>query len=123
GYEIKIVPAGTGVKYDLALTDHASRTVRGVVTNGQRLVLFETLPLSQDSGTVEVDSTPRGAQIYWKDKLLIASTPDHVDLEQGHYTLRLVYKDWPEKQVVVDVKSRTTLSTNYYFENGLVSID
>ena len=123
GYLIPIVPAGTEVSYDLILDDHATKTVRGVVTNGQRLVLTETLPLSKDVGTIDLDSTPRGAKVFFKDKLLVSATPDRTQLEQGTYALRAVYKDWPEKQLSVDVKTGTTVPANFYFENGLVSLD
>jgi len=123
GFLIPVVPAGTEVAYELSLEDHATRTVRGVVTNGQRLVLSETLPRSSDVGTIDMDSTPSGAKVFWKDKLLTAATPDRIQLEQGSYTLRAQYKDWPEKQVTVEVTSRTIVPAVFNFENGLVSLD
>jgi hypothetical protein len=123
GYIIPVVPAGTEVAYDLVLDDHATRTVRGVVTNGQKLVLSETLPLSKDVGTIDMDSTPRGAKVFWRDKVLVSATPDRTQLEQGTYALRARYKDWPEKQLTVEVKSGTTVPASFYFENGLVSLD
>ncbi len=50
GFLIPIVPAGTQVSYDLLLEDHATRTVSGVVVDGQRLVLSETLPPASEGG-------------------------------------------------------------------------
>jgi len=43
----------------------------------------ETLPLSKDVGTIDMDSIPRGAKVFWKDKLLSAATPEATQLEQG----------------------------------------
>lgn len=123
GFVIPIVPAGAEVAYDLILEDHATRTVRGVVSSGQRLLFNETLPLSSEVGTIDMDSTPPGARVFWKDKLLTTATPDRVQLEQGTYTLRAQYKDWPEKQVTVDVASRKIVPAVFNFESGLVSLD
>ena len=123
GFVVPIVPAGTEVKYELSLPDHATKTLNGVVTAGQRLVFSENLPLSKDVGTLDMDSTPRGARVYWKDKLLTSATPDRVQLEQGSYVLRAVYKDWPDKQISVVLKSGNLVPANFYFENGLVAID
>jgi PEGA domain len=47
GFVIPVVPAGTEVKYELEVADRAKKTVSGVVTNGQWLILTETLPLSK----------------------------------------------------------------------------
>jgi hypothetical protein len=122
GFVIPVVPAGTEVKYELTLADHAPKTLNGTVTAGQRLIFSETLPLLRDVGFLEVDSTPSGAKVFSKDKLLISGTPDHLQLAQGNYVLRALYKDWPEKQFSVEVKSGTQISTNLYFEFGVLEI-
>jgi hypothetical protein len=121
--EIPIVAAGAEVAYDLSMLEHVPKTVRGVVTNGQKLMLSETLPLSRDSGWVDLDSTPRGAKIFLKDQLLL-TTPERKQVEQGTYTLTARYKDdWPTKQLLVEVKKGQTVSTNIYFENARVSVE
>lgn len=122
--EILIVAAGAEVAYELSMLEHVPRTVRGVVTNGQKLMLSESLPLSRDVGTIELDSTPRGAKIFLKDKLLTPATPERVRLEQGTYTLTARYKDdWPSRQIVVEVKKGLVVTTNIYFENARVSVE
>jgi hypothetical protein len=122
--EIPVVAAGAEVAYELSMLEHVPRTVRGVVTNGQKLMLSESLPLSRDVGTIELDSTPRGAKIFLKDKLLTPATPERVRLEQGIYTLTARYKeDWPSKQIVVEVKKGLVVTTNIYFENARVSVE
>jgi hypothetical protein len=122
--DIPIAAAGVEVVYELGMLEHVPRTVRGVVTNGQKLMLSESLPLSRDVGTIELDSTPRGAKIFLKDKLLTPATPDQVRLEQGTYTLTARYKDdWPTKEIKVEVKKGLTLSTNIYFENARVAVE
>jgi len=122
--EIPVVAAGAEVAYELSMLEHVPRTVRGVVTNGQKLMLSESLPLSRDVGTIELDSTPRGAKIFLKDKLLTSATPERVWLEQGTYTLTARYKDdWPSRQIVVEVKKGLVVTTNIYFENARVSVE
>jgi len=122
--EIPIVAAGAEVVYELSMLEHVPRSVRGVVTNGQKLMLSETLPLQKDVGTVDMDSTPRGAKVYWKDKLLTPATPEPAQLEQGTYTLVAKYKDdWPPKELTVQVKKADRVPANFYFENGRVAVD
>jgi hypothetical protein len=122
--EISVVAAGAEVAFELSMIEHVPRTVRGIVTNGQKLMLSESLPLSRDVGTIEFDSTPRGAKIFLKDKLLTSATPDQVRLEQGTYTLTARYKDdWPSKQIVVEVKKGIVVATNIYFENARVAVE
>jgi hypothetical protein len=122
--EIPVVAAGAEVAYELSMLDHVSGTVRGVVTNGQKLMLSESLALSKDSGWVEMLSTPLGAKVYWKDKLLTLATPEQKQLEQGTYTLVAKYKDdWPPKELTVEVKKGDTVPAKFYFENGKVSVD
>jgi hypothetical protein len=122
--EMPIVAGGVEVVYELSMFEHVPRTVRGVVTNGQKLMLSESLPLSKDSGWVELDSAPRGAKVYWGEKLLTTATPDKTRLEQGTYTLIAKYKeDWPPKELKVEVKKEATVPANFYFENGKVSVD
>jgi len=36
-FVIPVLAAGTEVKYELSLGEHVSKTVQGVITNGQRL--------------------------------------------------------------------------------------
>jgi hypothetical protein len=122
--EIPVVASGVEVAYELSMLEHVPRTVRGVVTNGQKLMLSESLPLSRDVGTIELDSTPGGAKIFLKDKLLTQATPERVQLEQGTYTLTARYKDdWPTKQMVVEVKKGLVVTTNIYFENARVAVE
>jgi len=124
--EIPILAAGTEVIFELTLPEHVARTVRGVITNRQQLTLSESLPLDRDVGTVDMDSTPRGAKVYWKDKLLTSATPEPARLEQGTYTLTAKYKEnegWPPKEMTVEVKKGTIVPVNFYFENGKVAIE
>lgn len=122
--EIPVIAANAEVAYELSMIEHVPRTVRGIVTNGQTLMLSEALPLSRDVGTIDLDSTPRGAKIFLNDKLLTSATPERVQLEQGAYTLTAKYKDdWPSKQILVDVKKGVVVSTNIYFENARVSVE
>jgi hypothetical protein len=122
--EIPIVAAGVELIYELSIVDRVPRTVRGVVTNGQKLLLSESLPLSRDVGRVDMDSTPLGAKVYWKEKLLTDRTPAATQLEQGTYTLVAKYKDdWPAKELTVEVKKGVSVPANFYFENGKVSLD
>lgn len=126
--EIPVVAAGAEVKYELAMEEHISRTARGVVTNGQKLMLSESLPLARDVGTVDMDSVPRGVRVYWKDKLLTSATPETTRLEQGTYILTAKYTDkykdeWPPTEVTVEVKKGTVVPVNFYFPNGRVSVD
>jgi len=122
--EIPVVAAGAEVAYELSMIEHVPRTVRGIVTNGQKLMLSESLPLSRDVGTIELDSTPQGAKIFLKDKLLTQATPERVQLEQGTYTLTARYKDdWPSKQIMVEVKKGLMVTTNIYFENARVAVE
>lgn len=123
--EIPAVAAGSEVSYELSKLEYAPKTVRGVVTNGQKLVLSETLLLSREAGTIDLDSTPRGAKVYLGDKILTEATPEQVQLLQGTYTLTARYKeaDWPSKQIVVNVKKGEIFSTNIYFENARVSVE
>jgi len=121
--DIPALAAGTEVKYELSLKEHISKTVRGVVTNGQKLTLTETLPLTIDVVTVEISSTPQGAKIFWKDKLLIEKTPERTQLEQGKYALSAVYRDWPAKQKDVEIKRGEDISVDFYFENGKVVLE
>src|SRR5712664_3617784 len=58
--EIPVVASGVEVAYELSMLEHVPRTVRGVVTNGQKLMLSESLPRSREVGTIEWDSTPGG---------------------------------------------------------------
>ncbi len=120
---IEVVRAGIEVQYELALNEHVSKTVRGVVTRGQRLSLSEALPLARDSGTVEMTSTPSGAKVFWNDKLLSSATPEKVRLEQGTYSLTAVYRDWPSNQLTIDVKKGAEVPANFYFPNGTVSLN
>jgi hypothetical protein len=122
--EIPVVASGVEVVYELSMLEHVSRTVRGVVTNGQKLLLSDSLPLSRDVGRVEMLSTPSGAKVYWKDKLLTLATPEMMQLEQGTYALVAKYKDdWPTKEMTVEVKKGDTVPANFYFENGRVLVD
>jgi hypothetical protein len=124
--EIPVVASGVEVKYELGMLEHVPRTVRGVVTNGQKLMLSESLPLSRDVGTIDMDSTPRGAKVYLKDKLLVSATPEQVRLEQGTYTLTARYKEnegWPSTELTVEVKKGTVVPANFYFKNGRVVLD
>jgi hypothetical protein len=123
--EIPVVAADVEVVYELSLTDYVDQTVRGVVRNGQKLPLSETLPLSKDSGTVDMDSTPGGAMVYLKDKLLTPTgTPGRTTLVQGMYTLLAKYKeDWPAKEIKVEVKKGETVPANFSFEYGQVRVD
>ena len=84
--------------------------------------MSETLPLSRDSGTVELTSTPSGAKIFWNDKVLSPATPERVRLEQGTYTLTAVYHDWPPTKLTIDVKKGVEVPVNFYFENGTVTL-
>jgi hypothetical protein len=108
------------------MLEHVTRTVRGVVTNGQKLMLSDSLPLSRDVGTIDMDSTPRGAKVYLKDKLLTTATPEQVRLEQGTYTLTARYKEnegWPPTELTVEVKKGTVVPVNFYFKNGRVIVE
>jgi hypothetical protein len=122
--EIPVVASGVEVVYELSMAEHVSRTVRGVITNGQPLLLTESLPLSRDTGWLDMDSTPLGARVYWKDKLLTSRAPEKTQLEQGTYTLVAKYKDdWPPKELTVEVKKGDTVPAKFYFENGKVTVD
>jgi hypothetical protein len=122
--EIPVVAADVEVVYQLSMIDYVDQTVRGVVRNGQKLPLSETLPLSKDSGTVDMGSIPGGAMVYWKEKLLTSATPGRTTLAQGTYTLMAKYKeDWPAKELTVEVKKGETVPANFYFENGQVRVD
>jgi hypothetical protein len=122
-FVVPIVAAGLEVKYELTLSDHLVKPVRGVVTNGQRLVLSETLPLVTDVGTVDLDSTPPGAKVFWKDKLLTSATPERVQLEQGSYTLTAVYNDWPTQLLSVVVRKKEEVPATFVFPFGTVSLN
>jgi hypothetical protein len=122
--EIPVVAAGAEVVYELAMEERVARTVRGVITNGQKLMLSESLPRSRDVGTIELNTTPGGAKVFLKEKLVASATPEMVQFEQGIYTLTARYKDdWPIKQFVVEVKKGAVVSTNIYFENARVAVE
>ena len=122
-FVVPIVAAGLEVKYELTLSDHLAKSVRGVVTNGQRLVLSETLPLVTDAGTVDLDSTPPGAKVFLKDKLLTSATPEKVQLEQGTYTLTAAYNDWPTQLLSVVVRKKEEVPATFVFPFGTVSLN
>src|SRR4051812_2908361 len=124
-FTIPIVAADVPVKYELSLSEHGSRTVQGVVTNGRILALSEKLPLDRESGTVDMESTPRGAQVFWNGKLLTpeSGTPAKTTLEQGTYTLTAVHPDLGTQQVNLTITRGEAVPAKFYFPSGRVTLD
>ncbi|MEO8427408.1 MAG: PEGA domain-containing protein [Verrucomicrobiota bacterium] len=116
------VPPGL-VKYQLNLDQHESADLVGVVTNRQQLVLRATLrQVRLGEGLVEFDSDPAGARIFKQGEFL-TETPARRSMAEGTYNLTAVYRDWPPKQLSVEVKAGVEVKEKVYFENGRVSIN
>jgi hypothetical protein len=124
-FTIPIVASDVPVKYELSLSEHGSKTVQGVVTNGRTLALSEKLPLDRESGTLDMESTPNGAQVFWNGKLLTpeSGTPAKTTLEQGPYTLTAIHSDLGTQQISIEVKRGDAVPAKFYFPNGKVSLD
>ena len=124
-FTVPIVAANVTVKYELSLAEHGTKTVQGVVTNGGRLALSEKLPLDRESGTVAMESSPAGAQVFLNGKLLTpeSGTPAKTILEQGNYTLIAIHPELGTQQLATVVKMGEEVVARFVFPNGRVSLD
>ncbi len=124
--EIPVVAEGAELKYELSKVEYAAMKIQGRVTNGQPLILKGSLLLLKDVESVDLDSKPRGASVYWDNQLLTSATPEPVSLKPGTYKLTARYKEnegWPVKELTMEVKKGASNSVEFYFENGRVAVD
>ena len=114
--------AGIEVPLRVAKEGYVAKDIVRVIKDGERLVVSEALPKTEDTEMVEINSSP-SAKVIWQGNVVINDTPGYARLPHGIQTLSLVYSDWPTQKFTLEVKKGSSISTNFDFPRGRVALD
>jgi hypothetical protein len=118
------VPAGRVFKYQLVLDQYATNFVHGTVLAAQTNTFSEKLAQNKDTAVVDLDSSPRGAEVFEGERLLSGSkTKTRAFLTKGVHNLTARYLDWPSVTNSIDVKLGQPNSVQFDFKKGWVTLE